>query len=93
MERNRRRVIVGKVIKKVLDKTCTVLVERDVLHPLYKKRIKKSKKFLVHDPENIAQVNDIVEIMETRPISKRKHFRLHKILQKGVTVDNSEQGE
>ena len=56
--------------------TATVLVERYVKHPKYKKYLRKSKKYLVHDPGNTSQVGEKVEIRETRPISKRKHFIL-----------------
>ncbi len=93
MERSRRKTLVGKVIKKVLDKTATVLVERDVLHPLYKKRVKKSKKYLVHDPNNEVREGYIVEIMSTRPISKRKKWRISKILQKPQVLEGNVQDE
>lgn len=64
----------GTVIKCAMKDTATVSVEQFVLHPKYKKYLRKTKKYLVHDPENTAAVGDKVVIRETRPISKRKHF-------------------
>ncbi len=64
----------GVVVKAAMTDTCTVQVERYVKHPKYKKYIRHSKKFLVHNPGNTAQVGEKVTIKETRPISKRKRF-------------------
>lgn len=64
----------GVVVKTAMKDTATVLVERYVKHPKYKKYLRRAKKYLVHDPGNTAQVGDKVTIRETRPISKRKHF-------------------
>lgn len=72
------RVFKGTVVKTAMKDTATVLVERYVKHPKYKKYQRLSKKFLVHDPGNTAQVGDTVQIQETRPISKRKRFMLVK---------------
>ncbi|MEX0930942.1 MAG: 30S ribosomal protein S17 [Candidatus Paceibacterota bacterium] len=66
----------GTVVASKMQDTCTVMVERYVKHPKYKKFIRHSKKFLVHDPDNTATVGQKVEIKETRPISKRKRFTL-----------------
>ena len=68
------KVLKGIVTSDKMDKTVVVSVTRFVKHPKYKKYIKKSKKFKAHDEENLAKIGDIVEIQETRPISKDKHF-------------------
>ncbi len=71
-----RRVLTGKVVSDAADKTITVLVERRLKHPVYKKFIKRSSKFLAHDEANAAKVGDTVSIMESKPISKRKCWTL-----------------
>ena len=71
-----RRVLTGKVVSDAADKTITVLVERRLKHPVYKKFIKRSSKFLAHDEDNAAKVGDTVSIMESKPISKRKCWTL-----------------
>lgn len=76
---NRRKTLVGTVVSTKNQKTITVVVEIYEKHPLYSKRFKKSKKFAVHDEQNLAKVGDIVKIQETRPLSKTKHFRLVEI--------------
>ncbi|AZZ65584.1 30S ribosomal protein S17 [Metamycoplasma phocicerebrale] len=76
---NRRKKLVGTVISTKNEKTITVIVETYEKHPLYSKRFKKSKKFAVHDEKNEAKIGDVVEIQETRPLSKTKHFRLVEI--------------
>lgn len=81
-KRGRRRILTGVVVSNKMQKTITVLVERRVAHPLYKKYYKKRKKFLAHDEKNECQVGDVVRIMETRPLSKRKRWRLVAILKK-----------
>ena len=86
MERNSRKVYVGKVVSAKNDKTITVLVETYRKHPLYGKRVKYSKKFRAHDELNTAKEGDIVEIMETRPHSATKRFRLVKIVQEAVII-------
>ncbi|MBS5852180.1 MAG: 30S ribosomal protein S17 [Bacilli bacterium] len=86
MERNSRKVYVGKVVSAKNDKTITVLVETYRKHPLYGKRVKYSKKFRAHDELNTAKEGDIVEIMETRPLSATKRFRLVKIVQEAVII-------
>lgn len=67
-----RRVLSGRVVSDRMDKTVTVLVERRVMHPLYKKFIRRSKKYAAHDQENLCKVGDLVRIEECRPVSKRK---------------------
>ena len=86
MERNSRKVYVGRVVSAKNDKTITVLVETYRKHPLYGKRVKYSKKFRAHDDLNTAKEGDIVEIMETRPLSATKRFRLVKIVQEAVII-------
>ncbi len=70
------RVLRGTVVASKMIDTCTVAVERYVQHPKYKKFMRRTKKFLVHDKGNTAKVGDVVDIKETRPISKRKCFEL-----------------
>jgi small subunit ribosomal protein S17 len=72
------KVLKGTVVASKMQDTCTVAVERYVMHPKYKKFMRKTKKFLVHDAGNTAVVGQKVEIKETRPISKRKRFELVK---------------
>lgn len=82
MERNSRKTIIGKVISDKMDKTITVAVETLVAHPIYKKRYKKTTKFKAHDEKNECGVGDLVKIMETRPLSKDKRWRLVEIIEK-----------
>ncbi|GAA6238975.1 MAG: 30S ribosomal protein S17 [Spiroplasma phoeniceum] len=84
MERNSRKVLQGRVISDKAEKTITVLVETYKNHPLYKKRVKYSKKYLAHDEQNQAHIGDKVSIMETRPLSKTKHFRLIQVIEKAI---------
>lgn len=86
MERSNRKVYRGKVVSDVMDKTVVVEVTTSKRHPLYGKRVKYSKKFKAHDELNEAKVNDIVDIMETRPLSATKRFRLVKIVEKAVIL-------
>lgn len=82
MERGRRKVRIGHVVSDKMDKTIVVKVEDFVRHPLYGKRIKRTKKFKAHDAENTCGIGDRVKIMETRPLSKDKRFRLVEIIEK-----------
>ncbi|MFA7549282.1 MAG: 30S ribosomal protein S17 [Sedimentibacter sp.] len=82
MERGNRKVRIGKVVSDKMDKTIVVATERLVEHPLYKKRIKMTKKYKAHDEENQCKTGDTVKIMETRPLSKEKCWRLVEILEK-----------
>lgn len=86
MERNTRKVYQGTVISDKMDKTVTVLVETHKMHKLYGKRVKSSKKFKAHDAEGIAKTGDIVKIMETRPLSKTKHFRVVEVVKKADII-------
>lgn len=72
----------GQVVSDAMDKTIVVAVERLVEHPIYKKRVRQTKKFHVHDENNDAHVGDTVRIAETRPMSKTKTWRLDEILRK-----------
>ena len=85
-ERNDRKVYVGKVVSDKMDKTITVLVETYKKHHLYGKRVKYSKKFKAHDENNVAKLNDIVKIMETRPLSATKNFRLVEVVEEAVII-------
>jgi small subunit ribosomal protein S17 len=79
-DRGSRKERVGMVVSDRPDKTVTVSVETMVRHPLYKKRIRRSKRFMVHDERNEARVGDTVRIIETRPLSARKRWRLANIV-------------
>ena len=76
------RTLVGQVVSDKMDKTMTVLVERRVKHPLYKKYIRRSTKLHAHDEENTCRVGDLVSIEPCRPVSKSKSWRLHEILER-----------
>ena len=82
MERNRRKTKVGFVTSNKMDKTITVAVEDSVRHSLYGKSVKRTKKFKAHDEENQCSIGDKVRIMETRPLSKDKRWRLVNIIEK-----------
>ncbi|MCD6459108.1 30S ribosomal protein S17 [bacterium] len=82
--RGSRKKRTGKVLSDKMDKTIVVQVERKVSHPIYKKVIKILKNYKVHDESCQAKIGDIVEIMETRPLSKDKRWRLLNILKRGV---------
>ena len=71
-----KRILIGKVVSNKSDKTVTVLVERRIMHPIYKKFVTKSKKIHAHDKDNKFQPGDSVEIIETKPISKTKKFEV-----------------
>ncbi|MBN2605108.1 MAG: 30S ribosomal protein S17 [Bacilli bacterium] len=86
MERNSRRVLSGVVVSDVNDKTITVLVDTYKKHPLYGKRVKQSKKFAAHDETNQAKTGDVVKIVETRPLSRSKRFRLLEIVETKVVI-------
>ena len=79
-ENTKGRVLRGTVVKAAMKDTCTVAVERYVKHPKYKKFMRRTKKFLVHDAGNTATIGEKVEIRETRPVSKRKRFELVKAI-------------
>lgn len=78
----------GSVVKAAMQSTVTVLVERYIKHPKYKKYYRVSKKYLVHNPEDLAGVGDVVAIRETRPISKHKHFVVDSIVRKAAVEED-----
>jgi small subunit ribosomal protein S17 len=82
VERNSRKIVVGKVVSNKPDKTVVVLIERRLKHPIYGKTLRKSTKFHAHDENNECNIGDIVELMETRPISKLKRWRMVKIVER-----------
>ena len=82
MERNTRKTKIGKVISNKMDKTIVVAIEESVKHPLYGKVVKKTYKLKAHDEENICGKGDKVKVMETRPLSKDKRWRLVEIVEK-----------
>lgn len=81
-KRKSRKTIIGKVVSDKMEKTIVVAVENRVRHPLYGKTVLRTKKFKAHDEKNEAQINDTVLIMETRPLSKDKNWRLVEIVEK-----------
>ncbi|MCL6457213.1 MAG: 30S ribosomal protein S17 [Gorillibacterium sp.] len=85
-ERNDRKVQTGKVVSDKMDKTIVVAVETYKKHSLYHKRIKSTKKFKAHDENNQAKIGDKVKIMETRPLSKDKNWRLLEIIEAAVII-------
>lgn len=82
--RGKKRVLTGYVVSDSNDKTVVVRCERMIQHPLYKKYVRRRKKFMAHDPDNSCQKGDKVQIIESRPLSKRKRWRLKSILEKAV---------
>ena len=81
-ERNMRKVVVGKVVSNKMDKTIVVAVEDSVKHELYNKIVKRTVRFKAHDENNECGIGDRVKIMETRPLSKDKRWRLVEIIEK-----------
>ncbi len=77
-----RKIRIGRVVSDKMDKTIVVLVEQRIAHPIYKKIFKQSKKYIAHDEKQDANVGDLVQIMETRPLSKRKRWRLVEIVER-----------
>jgi small subunit ribosomal protein S17 len=86
MERNTRKTYTGKVVSIKEEKTIKVLVQTHRKHAIYGKRVEYSKKFTAHDEKNDAKMGDIVEIMETRPLSKTKRYTLVKIIERAVQL-------
>ncbi len=82
LERNLRKIRIGVVSSNKMDKTVTVAVERKVKHPMYGKFVKKTSKFHAHDEKNECSIGDVVKIMETRPLSKTKRWRLIEVVEK-----------
>jgi small subunit ribosomal protein S17 len=81
-DRNLRKTRTGQVVSNKMDKTITITVQRKLRHPIYGKFVKKSKKFVAHDENNDCNIGDVVRIMETRPLSKRKRWRLVEIVER-----------
>ena len=81
-ERNLRKTRIGTVVGNKMEKTVVVAIEDNVRHPLYKKIVKRTVRLKAHDENNECRVGDVVEIMETRPLSKDKHWRLTRIIEK-----------
>ena len=86
MERNRRRTLIGTVVSDKMDQTIVVAINEKKNHPLYNKGTKFTRKFKAHDENNEAHTGDLVEIMETRNLSKEVHFRLVRVIEKAVIV-------
>jgi len=86
----KRKQFIGTVVSDKMDKTVVVMVETLVKHPLYGKYIKKRKKYMAHDENNECRVGDKVLIEETRPLSRRKRWRVRQILEKGKVVEVEE---
>jgi small subunit ribosomal protein S17 len=82
MERNLRKERIGQVVSNKMQKTITVVVNQKEKHPIYGKFVSKSKKFTAHDENNDSNIGDTVRIMETRPLSKRKRWRLVEIVER-----------
>lgn len=82
MERGRRKVILGVVTSDKMEKSRVIAVERRVMHPLYKKYVKRTSKFMAHDEKNESHIGDTVKIMETRPLSRHKRWRLVEIVER-----------
>lgn len=76
------RTLIGRVISDKMNKSATVLVERKVKHPIYKKYIRRSTKFNIHDADNTCKAGDVVRISECRPVSKTKSWTLHEVVER-----------
>ena len=83
-ERGRRKALVGRVSSDKMDKTVVVEVRRRELHPVYKKIVSSRKKYMAHDEQNNCRIGDTVEILEDRPRSKRKRWRVTRVIERGV---------
>lgn len=81
-ERGRRAERLGRVVSTAMDKTIVVAVESRFQHPVYKRVMRRTKKYMAHDGENTCQIGDLVRIRETRPLSKRKRWRLVEVVQR-----------
>ncbi|MBQ6494565.1 MAG: 30S ribosomal protein S17 [Bacilli bacterium] len=86
MNDNKKRELIGVVVSDKADKTITVKVETYKMNPIYKKRVKYSKKYAAHDPENKAHVGDKVKLVMTRPLSKTKRYELVEVVEKAVIL-------
>ncbi len=88
-KRNENRVKTAVVLSRKMDKTAIVSIERVVKHPLYQKLIRRRSKFKIHDPKNETKKGDVVLIVETRPISADKHWRLLKVVKRAVEIEEA----
>ena len=84
MERNLRKTMVGTVVSDKMEKTVVVAVETNVRHPIYKKTVKRTYKLKAHDEENNCKVGDKVKVMETKPLSKDKRWRVVEVVEKAI---------
>jgi small subunit ribosomal protein S17 len=84
--KHNRKTKVGTVVSNKMDKTVTVVVDRLVLHPVFKKYHKRRTKFMAHDEKNRCNLGDVVEIIETRPLSKRKRWTVQTVVKKGAEL-------
>ena len=82
MERNLRKTKIGKVVSNKMDKTIVVIIDTKTKDPLYGKIVNKTLKIKAHDEENVCNIGDVVEVMETRPLSKDKRYRLVRVVEK-----------
>lgn len=85
-ERGQRKVRVGRVLSNKMDKTIVVSVDRRIKHPFYGRYIKRSTKLMAHDRENTCQTGDLVRVVETRPLSKQKRWRVVEVVERAVQV-------
>lgn len=81
----KKREWVGRVLSNKMDKTVVVAVQRSVIHPMYRKVLRRVTKLKAHDEQNVCRIGDQVRLIETRPISKEKHWRVIEVIQKGRT--------
>jgi small subunit ribosomal protein S17 len=86
MAEHKRKVLLGEVVSDRMHKTVTVLVGRRVRHPIYERVIRRSKKYHAHDEQNQCRIGDVVRIVETRPLSRTKRWRLQEIVRRRVTA-------
>lgn len=91
MERGKRKVRIGRVVSDRMDKTVVVAVERIMAHPLYGRRIKRTKRYKAHNEGNVARLGDLVRIMETRPLSRHKRWRVVEVLEHSEAAALAEQ--
>ncbi len=85
-ETTSKRTLIGRVVSDKMDKTVTVLIERRVKHPMYDKIIVRSRKYHAHNESNEAKAGDLVEIQETRPVSKTKSWAVSRLIEKAVAI-------
>ena len=89
MVAHKRKILLGEVVSDRMHKTITVLVERRVRHPIYERVIRRSKKYHAHDERNQCQIGDVVRIVETRPLSRTKRWRLQEIVRRRIDATSA----